>query len=104
MHGIHRFPSQQLAISVDFTNVVDQSEQHPLHIHLGFRPQGEVVQAFLYAEIGKDRFNDRQSPGIDLSAFGCVDAGFHLIDQAGWLTCHLDRQTPAGCVRFAQTS
>ena len=58
------------SISVDFTNVVDQSEQHPLHIYLGFRPQGEVVQAFLYAEIGKHRLDDRQSPGIDLLPSG----------------------------------
>ncbi|HSG46021.1 MAG TPA: hypothetical protein VLA72_23015 [Anaerolineales bacterium] len=38
---------------MDFTNIVDQGEQHPLHIYLGFRPQGKVVQAFLYVEFAK---------------------------------------------------
>ncbi len=62
MHGIHRFPSQRLPISMDFTtNIVDQSEQLPLDIYLGFHPQGKVVQAFLYAEIGKDPYRAKTS-------------------------------------------
>jgi hypothetical protein len=43
MYLIHRFSLQQLPILVDFTNIVDQSEQHPLHVHLGFRPH-EALQ------------------------------------------------------------
>jgi hypothetical protein len=58
----------------------------------------------MYADIGKDRLDDRQSSGIDLSAFGRIDPGFHLIDQAGQLTLDLDRQIPAGCIWLAQTS
>jgi len=85
---------------MDFTNIVDQSEQHPLYIHLGFGPQGVVVQAFLYAEIGKHRLNDRQSSGIDPSALWRVDLGFHLFDQTGLLTFHFNRQIPTGCVRL----
>jgi len=102
MHVIHRFHSQRLPILVDFTNIVDQSEQHPLHVHLGFRPQSEVIYALLYADIGKDQLDDRQAPGIDLFAFGCVDPGFHLFDQAGLLPCHLDRQIPTRCVQMCR--
>ena len=70
-------------IPLDFTNVVDQSEQLPLDIDLGFRTEGKVVQAFLHAEIGKDWLDDGQTPGIDLPACRGVDPVFHLFDQSG---------------------
>ena len=88
---------------MDFTNIVDQRKQLPLHIDLGFRPQGKVIQAFLNANIGKDRLDDRQAPGVDLFALRRVDLGFHLFDQIGLLTLDLDRQISARCVRLAQT-
>ena len=75
---------------VDFTNIMYQSKQFPLHIDLDFRPYGEVIQALLHADVGKDRLDDRQSSGIDLFALGRVDLGFHLFDQAGLMTFHLD--------------
>ena len=68
---------------LDFTKVVDQGKQLPLDIHLGFRADSKVVQAFLDAEVGKDWLDDGQTPGIDLFALGRVDPGFHLFDQAG---------------------
>lgn len=77
-------------IPVDFTNVMDESEQLPLDIDLGFRTDGEVVQAFLHAEVGKDRLDDRQTPGINFPAFRCIDLGFHLLDQVGIKTVHHD--------------
>ena len=77
-------------IPLDFTNVMDESEQLPLDIHLGFRTEGEVIQPFLHTEIRKDRFHDGQTPGIDLPAFRCVDPGFHLFNQVGMQTVYLD--------------
>lgn len=45
-------------ILVDFTNVMDESEQFPLDIHFGSRAESEVIQPFLHADVGKDRFHD----------------------------------------------
>ncbi len=78
------------SIPVDFTNVMDESEQFPLDIHFGFRAESEVIQPFLHADVGKDRLNDRQTPGVYFPAFGCVDPGFHLFDQVGMQTAHLN--------------
>lgn len=55
---------------VDLADVVDQGEQPPLDIHLGFGAQGESIHVFLHADIGKNRFNNTQPPGIDLLALG----------------------------------
>ena len=62
-----------------------------------------MVQSFLDAEIGKDRLNDGQTPGIDLPALGSVDLGFHLFDQIGMRTLDLDGQKPARGCWLAQT-
>ncbi len=48
-HWIGYFRSMNPSISVDFTNVVDESEQLPLHIHFGFGADGEMIQSFLDA-------------------------------------------------------
>ena len=37
------FFSVDPSIGVDFTNVVDQGKQLPLHIYPGFRANGEVI-------------------------------------------------------------
>ena len=89
--AIRRFRSLSHPIMVDFTNIVDQSKQFPLHIHLDFRSQGKAIQAFLHSNIGKDRFHNSQSPGIDLFALRRADLGFHLFDQVGLLTLYLHR-------------
>ena len=75
--------SMNSPIPVDFTNVVDQGKQLPLHIDFGFRANGEVVQSFLDAEIGKDRFNDRQTPGIDLPALQVCRSWLSSV-RSGW--------------------
>ena len=82
-------------IPVDFTNVMDQRKQFPLHIDFGFRADGEVIQSFLDAEVGKDRLNAGQTPGLDLPAGRCVDPGFQGFDQVGIGTLNLDRQEPS---------
>ena len=89
-------------IPVDFTNVVDEREQLPLDIDLGFGAEGKVVQTFLDAQIGKDRLHDRQSPGVDLPAFGCIDPGLHVFDQVGLQTAYLDGQEPVRSGGLAQ--
>ena len=88
---------------VDLADVVDQGKQAPLDIHLGFGAQGETIQTFLDADIGKYRLDDGQAPGIDLPALGGVDPGFHLVDQVGGLVIQPDRQVPGRCVWLAQT-
>ena len=60
--GMGYFLLMNPSIPVDFTNVMDKSEQHPLDIDLGFGAKGEVVQPFLHPEMGKDRFHDCQPP------------------------------------------
>ena len=77
-------------VLLDFTNVVDESEELPLHIDFGFRADREMIQPFLDAEVSKDRLHDRQPPGIDLPAFRCIDPGFHMFDQIGMQTAHLN--------------
>lgn len=49
-----------------------------------------MVQAFLHAEVGKDRLHDRQTPGIDLPAFRGINPGLHVFDQVGMQTAHLN--------------
>ena len=57
-HWMRYFLSMNPPIPVDFTNVMDESEQLPLDIDLGFRAEREVVQPFLHAEIRKNRLYD----------------------------------------------
>ena len=61
-HWMGYLLSMNPPISVDFTNVVDESEQLPLDIDLGFRTEGEVIQPFLYAEVGKDWLHNCETP------------------------------------------
>ena len=82
---------------MDFTNVVDESEQLPLDIDLGFRAEGEMIQPFLHAEVGKDRLHDRQAPGVYPLAYRGIDPGLHVFDQVGMQTAYLDGQKAAGC-------
>ena len=89
---------------VDLADIVDQSEQPPLYIHFQFRAQGESIHALLHADIGKNRFNDTQPPGIDLLALMRVNLGLHLVNHVGWLTSHLDRKIPARRIRLAQAT
>jgi hypothetical protein len=79
-----------LSVLLDFTNVVDPGKQLPLHIDFGSGANREVVQAFLDAEVGKDRLYHRQTPSVDLSASHRVDAGFHLLDPVRVGAVHLD--------------
>ena len=96
------FLSMNASIPLDFTHVVDESEQLPLDIDLGFRTDGEVVPAFLDAEVGKDRREDGQTPGLDLPAFRCVDPRLDGLDQVGMQTADLDGQKAAGWRGLAQ--
>jgi hypothetical protein len=89
---------------VNLADIMHQSKQPPLYIHLGLGAQGEAVQSLLNADIGEDWLDDGQASGIDLLAFGGVNLGFHLIDQIGRLIIHPDRQESAWCGWFAQTA
>jgi len=91
-------------ICVDLADIVHQSEQPPLDIHLGFGTQGEAIQSLLNADVGKHRLDNGQAPGIDLFTLWGVYFGLHLIDQVGLLIIHPDRQVPARRARSAQTA
>ncbi len=75
---------------MDLADVVHQSKQPPLHIHLSLGAQGESVQSFLNADIGEHRLDDCQASGVDLFTLGSVYLGFHFIDQVGLVTIHPD--------------
>ena len=45
--------------------VVHQAKQFPLPVHFGFAAQGEAVQAFVVAQIPKQRFDGGETLGDD---------------------------------------
>jgi len=49
---------------------------------------------FLDADIGKHRFDNAQTPGIDLFALMGIYPGFHIIDQVRLLSIYLDGEIP----------
>jgi hypothetical protein len=49
---------------VDFANVVNQGEQFRLDIYLRLCAQGEVIQSFLNADMGKHRLDNPQAKVI----------------------------------------
>ena len=66
--------------SVDLADVVYQGEQPPLYIDFLFGTQSKVVHALVHTDIGKDRFHDPKSPGINALALFTIDLGLHRID------------------------
>ena len=72
-------------VSVDLADIVNQSEQSPLYIHFALGTQRESIHTLLHTDIGKDRFDDPQPPGINAFALFTIDLGLHLIDQVGGL-------------------
>jgi len=94
--GLDQYPK-----SVDLADIVHQSEQSPLYIHFPFRAQGEAVHTLLHTDVGKDRFDNAQTPGIDALALFTIDPGLHLIDQVGWLRNHRHGKIPARGGGFA---
>ena len=75
---------------VDFADIVYQSEQPPLYIHFQFGPQREAVHALLDTDVGKHRLDNTQPSGVDPLALFSIDLGFHLFDQIGMQTTHLN--------------
>ena len=69
----------------NFTNIMDESEQFPLHIDFSFGSEGEVVEPFMDPDVGKDRLDDYKSPGVDHPTLRCIDLGFHGFNQVGML-------------------
>ena len=66
---------------MDLADIVYQSEQSPLYIHLGFGTQSEAVHVLLDTDIGKHRLDNAQAFCIDLFSLGGIYLGLHLIDQ-----------------------
>ena len=84
----------QCPISVDLTDVVYQSEQPPLYIHFALGTQSESIHTLLHTDIGKDRLDNTEPPGINALALFAVDLGLHLIDQVRRLPIHWYRKIP----------
>jgi hypothetical protein len=61
---------------------VDDAEQVPLEIHLGFAAQGESVQAHDSADVGEWRFNNGYPQAVQGAAGGGVDLPFHLLGES----------------------
>jgi len=68
-------------IPVDLFQVVDDTKQLPLGIHLGFGSQAKIIQSDNPSDMGKGRFVDRQSHTVNHPAFDRVDLAFHLLGE-----------------------
>ena len=69
---------------MDFADIVNQSEPRtrPLYIHFTFRAQSKAVHTFVHTDVGKDRLDNAQSPGVDALSLLGVDLG-HRVDGRG---------------------
>ena len=88
----------------DFTNIVDESKQLPLDIDLALLAEGEMIQALVNSDVGKDRLNNSEASGIDPPSRDRVDLMFHGIDQARMETFQFDRERAVPCIRLGQTA
>jgi len=66
--------------NVDFADIVNQSEPRtrPLYIHFTFRAQSKAVHTFVHTDVGKDRLDNAQSPGVDALSLLSVDLGHRV--------------------------
>jgi hypothetical protein len=64
---------------VNLADIVNQSKSPPLHIHLGLGAQGESIQLFLNADIGKHRLDDAQASGR--MAEHCLFLNYQILVQ-----------------------
>jgi len=82
---------------VDFADIVNQSEPRtrPLYIHFGFGSQSEAVHTLMHTNVGKDRLNTPETPGIDTLPELTIDPCLHLIDQIRLLGIDLNGEIPA---------
>ena len=62
------------------------------------------MHALMHTNVGKDRLNNPQSPGIDALAQFAVNLRLHLIDRVWLLGSHLNGEIPARSIRLAQTA
>jgi hypothetical protein len=81
-----------------------KSKQPPLYIHFQLGSQREAVHALLDTDVGKDRLDNAQSPGINALSLFTIDLCLHRIDQVRLLRIHRNGKIPAGGGRFAQTA
>ena len=86
---------------VDLADVMYDGKQVPLYIHFQFGPYCEAVHVLVDTDVGKDRLDDPESPGINAFALFAIDLGLHLIDQVQWLRVHLDGKIPVRSSSFA---
>ncbi len=62
------------------------------------------MHALLHTDVGKDRLDNPQPPGVDALALFTIDLGLHLIDQVRLLALHLNGKIAAYGIRLAQTT
>lgn len=74
--------SKTRPISCHFFQVVNDAEQVPLDIHLGFTAQCESVQPHDPADMGEWRFNNGYPQAVQGAAGGGVDLVLHLFGES----------------------
>lgn len=65
-----------LAVDLQFRHIVDDAEQLPLGVDLGFSAQRESTQAALLG-VTEHRLDQAHALGVDRAAFGAVDLLAH---------------------------
>jgi hypothetical protein len=90
--------------SVDFPDIVHQSEQPPLYIYFPYGTQSEAVHALVDTDVGKDRLDNAKPSGVDTLPQFTIDLRLHLIDQVGRLGINWHGKIPARSRWLAQTA
>lgn len=62
------------------------------------------MHAFMETDVGKDRLDNAEPPGVDLPALLAIDLRFHLIDQVGRQVLDRNGQIAANGICLSQTA
>ena len=62
-------------------DVVHQTVELPLRIHLPLLSEREAIQLFVVANVAKYRFHRGKAASVFRLAFRAVDTGFHLVGE-----------------------
>ena len=62
------------------------------------------MHALVHTDVGKDRLDNAEPPGIDLLALITIDLGLHLIDQVGGLALNLNGKIAAYSICLFQAT
>jgi len=63
----------------EFLDVVDQAEELPLRIDLGFPSQGEAIKPFVVSKVAEHRLHRREASAVEHPARGRIDTFLHPV-------------------------